>query len=141
MRSCPHGCICRHSYGCVGGRACGRMGVFLLKRCIFFSFYFTCSYLFAFRCINNTRHNTIHIDHCTPWSDPFAAVWLCFGFFGVSLTVPGPGSRMDTDVEVEVLPFVQPDEAPKCGYLRCRQAPVTPMTSSSWTTSTEGQRS
>ena len=36
------------------------------------------------------------------WSDPFAAVWLFFGFFEVILTVPGSGSRMDTDVDVEV---------------------------------------
>ena len=29
---------------------------------------------------------------------------------------------MDTDVDVEEKPYVQPDEAPKSGYLRCRQA-------------------
>ena len=29
---------------------------------------------------------------------------------------------MDTDVDVEVLPYVQPDKAPKSGYLRIRQA-------------------
>ena len=33
---------------------------------------------------------------------------------------------------------MQPDKAPKSGNLRFRQARVTPLTSSSWTTSTEG---
>ena len=37
----------------------------------------------------------------------------------------GPGSRMGTDVDLEVYPYVQPDTAPKSGYLRCRQAPLT----------------
>ena len=83
VRACPRGCTCWYSCGCVGVRACGRMGVLvsvflLLTRCIYVCFYFTCSYLFAFHCINNTRHNTIHNDHCTPLSDPFAAVWLFF---------------------------------------------------------------
>ena len=86
VRSCPRGCMCRYSYGCVGVQACGRMGCvgvcfFLLKRCIFLGFYFSCSYLSAFHCINNTRHNTLHIDPCTPCWDPFAAVWLFSDFW------------------------------------------------------------
>ena len=69
--------------GCPGVRTYSCVGVFfffLLKRCIFLGLYFSCSYLFAFHCINNTRHNTIHIDHCTPCLDPFASVWLFSGF-------------------------------------------------------------
>ena len=130
--------------GCPGVRTYACVGVFffLLKRCIFPWFCtFPAHTCLLFHCINNTRHNTIHIDHCTPCLDPFAAVWLFSGFSGVFLTVPGAGSRMDTDVDLEVQPCVQPDKAPKSGYLRCRHAPVTPLTSSRWTSSTEGQRS
>ena len=135
VRSCPRGCLSRYSYGCVGVRRAGVCVCFSVETLYFLMFFpaHTCL-LFTV----STTHNTTQFTFITAHHDPIAAVCLLFRIYLELLTAPGPGSRMDTDIDV-VKPYVQPDKAPKSRNLRCKQARVTPLTSSSWATSTESR--
>ena len=86
-------------------RGCGRTGVLVsvcweVETLYFLICLFSCSYLFDFHCIN-TRHTTPQFTLITTNHDriPSQPYGVCSDVF---LTVPGPGSRVDTDVDVEV---------------------------------------